>query len=388
MARRRNYPGSIERRGDSFRVRLCVGGQRYRFNLPHVTEKQAQRFASEKQRELEARAGRKALGLPDVIAFSGLLSRYEAEELPELAPGAQAAYQDSLKPFRAYFVEKLEDPLIENIAAAHVKQYMSWRRTHGPDGKRKKPLSGRTVAKDRAVLHRIFAYADELELREGNPVSRVKPPKSDPRDPVILSADEYERLLAACGHSDMLYLYTLFLGETGARNESEALWVRWEDLDLGAGFVWIDSGRKGRRTKSGKGRWVPLTPRLSDALSEHRARYRLITYGGQRSRWVFHHTRRRRNSTPGERIGSLRRAFHNAGERAQLPEGFRGHDLRHRRVTTWLAAGKDVTKIKEIVGHSDIRTTMAYTHLVREDLLDVVDEGPRDAQTRKGSEAS
>ncbi len=157
--------------------------------------------------------------------------------------------------------------------------------------------------------------------------------------------------------------------------------MRWEDLDLGAGFVWIDSGRKGRRTKSGKGRWVPLTPRLSDALSEHRARYRLITYGGQRSRWVFHHTRRRRNSKPGERIGSLRRAFQNAGERAKLPDGFRGHDLRHRRVTTWLAAGKDVTKIKEIVGHSDIRTTMAYTHLVREDLLDVVSEEPRDAST-------
>ncbi len=138
---------------------------------------------------------------------------------------------------------------------------------------------------------------------------------------------------------------------------------------------------KGRRTKSGKGRWVPLTTRLTEALSEHRARYRLITYSGRRSPWVFHHTRRRRNSRPGERIGSLRRAFQNACERAKLPEGFRGHDLRHRRVTTWLAAGKDVTKIKEIVGHSDIRTTMAYTHLVREDLLDVVDEEPRDAST-------
>jgi site-specific recombinase XerD len=56
-----------------------------------------------------------------------------------------------------------------------------------------------------------------------------------------------------------------------------------------------------------------------------------------------------------------------------LPGEFHQHDLRHRRVTTWLAAGADVVKVKEAMGHSDLRTTMGYTHLAREHLKDLVD---------------
>ena len=48
------------------------------------------------------------------------------------------------------------------------------------------------------------------------------------------------------------------------------------------------------------------------------------------------------------------------------------HDLRHRRITTWLGDGKSAVLVKEAVGHSDLRTTMAYTHLSREHLRALV----------------
>lgn len=95
-----------------------------------------------------------------------------------------------------------------------------------------------------------------LELREGNPVSRVVAPKSDGRDPVILSLDQYEALLKECTERPILWLYVLTLGEAGLRNKSEALRLRWEDVDLEGRFLWIASGRDRHRTKSGKGRWV------------------------------------------------------------------------------------------------------------------------------------
>jgi site-specific recombinase XerD len=60
------------------------------------------------------------------------------------------------------------------------------------------PLSGRPLAKDRAVLHRLFNLAERLEYRDGNPVSRVQPPKYDGRDPVLLTEDQYEALLREC----------------------------------------------------------------------------------------------------------------------------------------------------------------------------------------------
>ena len=77
----------------------------------------------------------------------------------------------------------------------------------------------------------------------------------------------------------MLHLYVLTLGETGARCRSEALRLQWQDVDFAGGFLWIASGREGHRTKSGKGRWVPMTPRLTEAMREHFAAYRLAVYG-------------------------------------------------------------------------------------------------------------
>ncbi len=69
----------------------------------------------------------------------------------------------------------------------------------------------------------------------------------------------------------------LSLGETGERCESETLWTQWEDVDLEEGFLKVVSGRNGHRTKGGKTRWVPMTPRLRQAMQEHFARYRFVT---------------------------------------------------------------------------------------------------------------
>lgn len=76
---------------------------------------------------------------------------------------------------------------------------------------------------------------------------------------------------------------------------------------------------------------------------------------------------------------TLRRAFEGAVERAKLPADLHQHELRHRRVTTWLAAGGDVAKVKEAMGHADLRTTMDYTHLVRENQRSLVEGKPTEA---------
>lgn len=295
-------------------------------------------------------------------------------------------------------MSELGDLAIDRVQAKHITSYLVWRRAHrlredlprparvdGEEfavGRTPVPLNNRTLQKDRAVLHRIFAIAERLELRDGNPVARVPPPKADGRDPVILSDDEYERLLTACGPASerpMLYLYALTLGETGVRCESEALFLRWEHVDLDGGFVWIASGENGHRTKSGKGRWVPMMPGLVTAMREHFARFR---FAG--SPWVFHHMSTRRHYKAGERIHSLRAAFKNAAHRAKLSAAFHAHDLRHRRVTTWLGEGANPVHVKEAMGHSDLRTTMVYTHLAREHLRALVGSPARHAPAQAG----
>lgn len=374
----KNHPGSIEQRGaGSWRVTLCVDGTYHRYTI------RGDRDAAEAKarKEYDALKSRSTVGLPGPMPFSALMARYEDAKLPGLAPLTQKGYRNSLTAFRTYFVDDGKDPQVHGIRLGHVEGFLAWRRTRNPDGtKRKKPLSARSLAKDRATLHLLFEFALDLEVADANPVARAKSPKGDQREPVILSPDQYEALLTACAGRPMLELYVLVLGETGVRCDSEALWLRWEDVDLERGLLTVESVRKGRRTKSGKSRRVPMTRRLRDAMRAHMARFRFARYGSPLAPtpWVFHHDVKRRHAKAGERIRSLRRAFAGAVKRAGLPQYLNQHDLRHCRVTRWLAEGQPVAVVQKAMGHSDVRTTLRYLHLVDADLLQLVEKPTAD----------
>ena len=381
MAKRKNYPGNFEKRSNAYRWRVCVGGLRYRETFHAANQREAEKMARERYRELSLQAERKRDGFLTGVTVASLFDQFEREVVPTLSDGTQRSYADSLKPLRTYFVEQRGNPPLAKVRAAHVQGYLTWRRPRRVDG-RKGNVSNRTLAKDRAVLHRIFSLAERLEYREGNPVALTETPKSDGRSPIILSDTEYERLLAACEGRPMLALYVLTLGETGARCKSEVMWIQWDDVDLEEGFLQIVSGRNGHRTKSGKTRWVPMSLRLRQAMREHFARYRFATYSGKQTPWLFHHTISRRHHSAGERIRSLYDGFKNAAKRANLSPDFVQHDLRHRRVTAWLAEEKNPVHVKEAVGHSDLRTTMLYTHLAKEHLRSLVEQEPQREELR------
>ena len=294
-------PGVIRRRGHGWNVMIRVHGERHqygprteRFLGSNPSRNEVEEWTWRRYRELEQTAKREAAGLPGSVSFSALLKQFRDEELPHLSPGTQRSYKDSLGPIETYFVEELGDTTLDKVHAKHVKAFLSWRRVN-----RRRlgtaPLSNRTLSKDRAVLHRMFVLADRMEYRDGNPVARVPAPKCDEHNAVILDAEQYERLLTECSaHGPMLGLYVLVLGEAGARAYSEALRITWEDVDLEGGFLRIMSGREGHRTKSGRSRWIPMTPQLRQAMRDHFAAFRLVTYGGARSKWIFHHTTTRK----------------------------------------------------------------------------------------------
>ena len=74
---------------------------------------------------------------------------------------------------------------------------------------------------------------------------------------------------------------------------------------------------------------------------------------------------------------ALYAAFKSAARRAKLPLDFNQHDLRHRRVTTWLAEGKNLVHVKEAMGHADLATTMGDTHMAKEHLRSLVEQEPK-----------
>lgn len=387
MPKRKNYPGHIRKHGAGFQLILTAGGERhvYRFDV----RKEAEEFASEESRRLQRHA---AAGVPSGLRMSDLFDRYEESQLPQKAPNTARSYASDLKALRRYFVEERGDPKADSLRPLHVQELIDWR-AHSLLRDGETVVSARTVAKTRVLLGIIYGWAESLELVHRNPVPAVAPPKHDPREPFILDADQFELLLAACEGRPMLATYVLTLWEAGLRCDSECLWLRWADIDLEGGFLTVHGARKGTRTKSGKARVVPLTVRLRSALQEHAAMYRMQVYKGQRSEWLFHHTTaradqhggeeseaRKRGARPaGSRINCLRHGFDKALERAGLPTEVRQHDLRHARVTRWLAEGNPIHLVRQAMGHSTVRVTEGYLHLVPQHLRQLVEEPEHDA---------
>ncbi len=214
MARTKRHPGTIEKRGGSFRVILYAGGKRHSFTVPTRDRQEVVEFARRKHAELQRQVERERRGLLGSMTMSALLDKFACERLPLLTHSTRRTYRISLARFREFFVDRVRNLKVDQVRPGHVKDFLNWRRIHRL--RERGQASNRTLQKDRATLHAVFAFAEELELREGNPVSRVSVPKADCRDPVILSAEEYERLIAACEKRPILKLYVTALGETGA----------------------------------------------------------------------------------------------------------------------------------------------------------------------------
>ena len=106
---------------------------------------------------------------------------------------------------------------------------------------------------------------------------------------------------------------------------------------------------------TGKGRKTRIVPISQDLLTE------LLFCGSPDHLWLGH--RHRPLSRDGVKT-AFRRIFHRAG----IPAG--PHSLRHTFATEYLRRGGDLYRLSRILGHSDVRTTEIYLHLVSADLVE------------------
>jgi integrase len=187
-----------------------------------------------------------------------------------------------------------------------------------------------------------------------------------PRFPRITLSDpewdwfttEETRVLLEKARTPEEYALLLFPFDTGAR-AGEQLGFHWGDLDWhNRKIVFrraISEGLLGP-TKTGKTRYVPLTPALADAL-------RAIKH--LRGKHVFCNTDGRPLT-----LWQLHERLEGACRRAGLRR-IRWHDTRHSFASQLTSAGVPLRQVQEYLGHSTITMTMRYAHLAPNDGADM-----------------
>lgn len=143
-----------------------------------------------------------------------------------------------------------------------------------------------------------------------------------------------------------------------AEVEGRELGLEWTRVDLNKDLIYLDAEHQ----KNGKVSSVPLNILAKEAII---SRQEFQKRNNISSRWVF-------TDNTGKPIQSVRKSFLTAVKQAKL-EPLTPHDLRHTCCSWLVQRGVPLAKIKAVMRHANITTTMRYAHLSPEDSRSAVD---------------
>jgi integrase len=192
------------------------------------------------------------------------------------------------------------------------------------------------------VAQNPFQKGESLQLQENNERTR------------FLTEEEISKLLAECptvaakrvGGKFVVGPQALYLKDfiivainTGMR-KGEILSLKWEQIK--GGLIYLTD------TKSNKPRQIPINDDLAECFKSIKQKQQLGT------KYVI-------CGEDGKGLADIKTAFAGAVRRAQI-EDCRPHDLRHTFASHYLMRGGNLGALQKILGHSNIRMTMRYSH--------------------------
>lgn len=362
--RRGNGEGSIYQRRDGVwcaSLRTPGGGRKVVYGRTHneVRRRLTQLVHSKDSGTLSDARG---------LTVGEFLDQWMAEVVhPSVRPWTYKGYEVHV---RLHIKPVLGHLPLDALSARHVQSLLNQKLAEG--------LSPKTVRYIRGTFRTALRQATRWGLIGRNPIDAVDGPKVERYEIRPFNPDEAKQFLTSIRGDRLEALYSVAL--TMGLRQGEALGLRWRDIDLAMGYLYI---KKQLQRIDGEFQFVePKTPRsrrtlalpasIVTSLREHkdRQRHERQTAGEcwQDSDLVF--TTDRGRPIDGTVVSHH---FHRVLDRAGLPQR-RFHDLRHSCATLLLVQGVSPRVVMDVLGHSQIALTMnTYTHVLPELRRDAAD---------------
>lgn len=212
-----------------------------------------------------------------------------------------------------------------------------------------KKLSQSTANRHLALLSMMFNVAIQWDILERSPTKGVKKFKEDNQKQRFLSPDEIGRLYQAMeaeGNKVAVNALKLLL-LTGCRRE-EILKLKWEDVSLESGTIFLSDSKTGSR-------YVQLNAAAIELLKgiEHVGKF---VFPG-------------RHDSANKPLNNPRKCFTRVLKAAGI-EHIRVHDLRHTHASILVNQGASLFVVQQALGHSNPITSQRYSHLSNKTLRD------------------
>jgi integron integrase len=281
-------------------------------------------------------------------------------------------YRGWVRKFQAFTRSKAPELLSSN----DVKDYLTFLAV-------KKKVASTT--QNQAFNSLLFFYRHSLKKDFGK-IDGVVRAKRKPYIPVVLSREEIDAVLKELDPPYDLVVKLLY--GCGLRL-FECLNLRVNCMNFDAGILTVHDG------KGQKDRTVPLPETLLPELREHleslkelhekdlKKKYAGVflvnalerKYKSAAREFIWQWFFPAKQLTKEKKTGQYRRyhlhkthvqrAIKRAVNKVKIPKRATAHTFRHSFASHLLQANYDIRTIQELLGHSDVRTTMIYTHTIK-----------------------
>jgi len=246
----------------------------------------------------------------------------------------------------------------------------------------KKQTAEKTLKEYRNDCNQVFKYAQKNRAVTFNPCEFVTLPIAKPKkERRALTKDERKHLESLTCEGKFILMTACYSG----LRKGELAALTWQDIDLKKRTITVNKSwnfktksLKDPKTKAGH-RVVPITDKLYTLLKQNKKKSGLVfTYKGE------HLTDATCDKLLMDALSELDSKYGGdippvkVGSKYQRiitikPFGY--HDLRHTYTSLLYQSGVDLYSAMEILGHSNIQTTLSvYTHLQKEQKTQSIDK--------------